>query len=112
MLYPIELRLQLEHVNKSPFARSVKPDFCERKRFRCVVLDMKPMKPDSLLPFAIAAILGFLVLGLNGGDGRGSSTARGTGPSVENDPAYKVKAPKNMPDLRVRLEGPRVPYQR
>ena len=27
---------------------------------------MKAVKPDSLLPFAIAAILGFLVLGLKG----------------------------------------------
>jgi hypothetical protein len=73
---------------------------------------MKPLKPDSLLPFAIAAILGFLVLGLNGGDGRGSSTARGTGPSVESDSAYKAKAPKNTPELRARLEDPLVPYPR
>ena len=26
------------------------------------------MKPDALLPFAIAAIMGFLVLGLRGGE--------------------------------------------
>ena len=66
MLYPIELRLHQEQVNKSSFAGGVKPDFCERKRVWCVVLCMKALTADSLLPFAIAAILGFLVLGLRG----------------------------------------------
>jgi hypothetical protein len=30
MLYPIELRLHAEQVNKSSFGRGVKPDFCKR----------------------------------------------------------------------------------
>ena len=30
MLYPIELRLHAEQVNKSSFAKGVKPDFCKR----------------------------------------------------------------------------------
>ena len=62
------------------------------------------MKPDSLLPFAIAAILGFLVLGLNGGEEQVDfSKIRGRVQFVESLPDYKVKAVKEAPDLRVQI---------
>ena len=104
MLYPIELRLHEEQVNKSFFARGVKPDFCERKRVRCVVRYMKAVTADSLLPFAIAAILGFLVLGLKG---ERSEPLRVTGPSLvlATPSDYEGKPEKKLPDLRAQL-GP------
>jgi hypothetical protein len=104
MLYPIELRLHEEQVNKSPFVLGVKPDFCERRRFRSVVLGMKALKPDSLLPFAIAAILGFLVLGLNGGGRPPSEAPRGP-KTVETVPVDEVKTLRGAPDLRVQMKS-------
>ncbi|HEY5740926.1 MAG TPA: hypothetical protein VIS99_00175 [Terrimicrobiaceae bacterium] len=59
------------------------------------------MKPDSLLPFAIAAILGFLVLGLRGGEGQGN---------VSKGEA----APESMDELRANDRGEidRLPVER
>ncbi len=105
MLYPIELRLQLEQVNKSSFGRGVKPDFCERSRFRSVVPSMKPIKPDALLPFAIAAILGFLVLGLNGGERDRSAKAREPIPTVADVDVDGAKTVGRSPEPRVRIDA-------
>jgi hypothetical protein len=66
---------------------------------------MKPIKPDSLLPFAIAAILGFLVLGLNGGERDRSAKAREPIPIVEDVRVDGAKTAGRSPDLRVRLEA-------
>jgi hypothetical protein len=109
MLYPIELRLHEEHVNKSPFPRSVKPDFCERKSVLSVVPGMKPIKPDALLPFAIAAILGFLVLGLNGGEREHSAKPREPIPAVERADIDSAKTARHSSELRVRLDAPPSP---
>jgi hypothetical protein len=103
MLYPIELRLHGEQVNKSSFARGVKPDFCERKRVWCVVRYMKAVTADSLLPFAIAAILGFLVLGLRGERSEPPRT-RGSSLVLATPSDYEAKPEKKLPDLRVRLD--------
>jgi len=62
------------------------------------------MKPDSLLPFAIAAILGFLVLGLRGGEKEVDfAKIRGRIQFVERFADYKVKAVESSPDLRVQI---------
>ena len=66
---------------------------------------MKPMKPDSLLPFAIAAILGFLVLGLNGGERQSSSKIREPSPPVESVRVDNQETPKSSPDLRVEMDA-------
>ena len=101
MLYPIELRLLLEQLNRSSFFWGVKSDFFERMRLWSVVLSMKP---DALLPFAIAAIMGFLVLGLRGGEKDVDfSKIRGRIQFVDNFADYKVKAVESSPDLRVQI---------
>ena len=70
-------------------------------RFWSVVLGMKP---DALLPFAIAAIMGFLVLGLRGGEKEVDfSKIRGRIQFVDNSGDYKVKAVESSPDLRVQI---------
>ena len=62
------------------------------------------MKPDALLPFAIAAIMGFLVLGLRGGEKEVDfSKIRGRIQFVDNSGDYKVKAVESSPDLRVQI---------
>ena len=96
MLYPIELRLHEEQVNKSSFAKGVKPDFCERKRVRCVVHYMKAVTADSLLPFAIAAILGFLVLGLKGRKIRASAGYEDPAPVLATPSDYEGKPEKKL----------------
>jgi hypothetical protein len=61
------------------------------------------MKPDALLPFAIAAIMGFLALGLRGGQKDiDFSKIRGRIQFVESFGDYKVKAVEDSPDLRCR----------
>ena len=107
MLYPIELRLHGEQVNKSSFARGVKPDFCERKCVRCVVRYMKAIQPDSLLPFAIAAILGFLVLGLKS-ERSVPLQVREPSPVLVSASDYEGRKPeKKLPDLHAQLDqGP------
>jgi hypothetical protein len=64
---------------------------------------MKAVTADSLLPFAIAAILGFLVLGLRG---ERSEPLRVKGRSavlaVSSD--YEAKPEKKQPDLRAQLD--------
>ena len=60
------------------------------------------MKPDALLPFAIAAIMGFLVLGLRGGEKEVDfSKIRGRIQFVDNSGDYKVKAVESFPDYRI-----------
>ena len=61
---------------------------------------MKALTADALLPFAIAAILGFLVLGLKG---ERSEPLRVRGPSsvVASD---EGKPAKKLPELRVQLD--------
>jgi hypothetical protein len=62
------------------------------------------MKPDALLPFAIAAIMGFLALGLRGGQKDiDFSKIRGRIQFVESFGDYKVKAVEDSPDLRVQI---------
>jgi hypothetical protein len=62
------------------------------------------VKPDALLPFAIAAIMGFLVLGLRGGEKQVDfSKIRGRVQFVDNFADYKVKAVESSPDLRVQI---------
>jgi hypothetical protein len=62
------------------------------------------MKPDSLLPFAIAAILGFLVLGLRGGEKYSDfSKIGGRVQFMDELPHDKVKAVNSSPDLRVQI---------
>ncbi|MGA7216232.1 MAG: hypothetical protein WBX20_18675 [Terrimicrobiaceae bacterium] len=62
------------------------------------------MKPDALLPFAIAAIMGFLALGLRGGQREiDFSKIRGRIQFVENFADYKVKAVEGSPDLKVQI---------
>ena len=62
------------------------------------------MKPDALLPFAIAAIMGFLALGLRGGQKDVDfSKIRGRVQFVESFADYKVKAVEDSPDLRVQI---------
>jgi hypothetical protein len=100
MLYPIELRLLQRHLSKSPFLWGVKSDFFERSRAWSVVLIVKP---DALLPFAIAAIMGFLVLGLRGEKELDFSKIRGQVQFVDNFADYKVKAVESSPDLRVKI---------
>ena len=101
MLYPIELRLLQKQLSKSSFLWGVKSDFFERVRVSSVILIVKP---DALLPFAIAAILGFLVLGLRGGEKEVDfSKIRGRIQFVDNFADYKVKAVENSPDLRVQI---------
>jgi hypothetical protein len=64
---------------------------------------MKAVTVDSLLPFAIAAILGFLVLGLRG---ERSEPVRVRGPSpvlaVSSD--HEAKPEKKQPDLRAQVD--------
>ena len=64
---------------------------------------MKAVTADSLLPFAIAAILGFLVFGLKG---ERSEPPRVTGPGLvlatPSDNEGKPK--KKLPDLRAHLD--------
>ena len=101
MLYPIELRLLQKQLSKSSFLWGVKSDFFERSRVWSVVLIVKP---DALLPFAIAAIMGFLVLGLRGGEKEVDfSKIRGHVQFVDNSADYKVKAVESSPDLRVQI---------
>jgi hypothetical protein len=101
MLYPIELRLLRKQLSKSSFLWSVKSDFFERSGVWSVVLIVKP---DALLPFAIAAIMGFLVLGLRGGEKQVDfSKIRGRVQFVDNFADYKVKAVERSPDLRVQI---------
>ena len=104
MLYPIELRLHEEQINKSSFARSVKPDFCERKWVSRVVRNMKAVKPDSLLPFAIAAILGFLVLGLSGGEKPESSRVGEPRVVVTSPSDHDGQPVKKLADLPAKLD--------
>ena len=103
MLYPIELRLHGEQVNKSSFARGVKPDFLRKEARPVRSTYMKAVKPDSLLPFAIAAILGFLVLGLRG---ERSESSRMKGPSLvlATPSDHEGKPEKKLPDLRAQLD--------
>jgi hypothetical protein len=63
---------------------------------------MKALTADALLPFAIAAILGFLVLGLKG---ERSEPLRVRGPnSVVATPSDEGKPAKKLPELRVQLD--------
>jgi hypothetical protein len=64
---------------------------------------MKAIKADALLPFAIAAILGFLVLGLRG---ERSEPSRLRGPSLvlATPSDYEGKPEKKLPDLRAHLD--------
>jgi hypothetical protein len=66
---------------------------------------MNILKPDSLLPFAIAAILGFLVLGLNGGRKPDSSKVPESSEAVESIAGDKDKVVKSSRDLRVQMTG-------
>jgi hypothetical protein len=66
---------------------------------------MKPIKPDALLPFAIAAILGFLVLGLNGGERDRSAKAREPTPTVEGVRVDSAKTAQRSPELRMHLNA-------
>jgi hypothetical protein len=102
MLYPIELRLLQEQLNRSFFVWGVKSDFFfERGRVSSVVLIVKP---DALLPFAIAAIMGFVVLGLRGGEKDVDfSKIRGRIQFVDDSADYKVKTVDSSPDLRVQI---------
>jgi hypothetical protein len=101
MLYPIELRLLQKEISKSSFLRGVKSDFFEKSRVWSVVLIVKP---DALLPFAIAAVMGLLVLGLRGGEKElDFSKIRGRVQFVDNFADYKVKAVESSPDLRVQI---------
>ena len=62
------------------------------------------MKPDALLPFAIAAIMGLLALGVRGGQQRPDfSKVHGRIQFVETLPDYKVKAVEDSADLRVQI---------
>jgi hypothetical protein len=62
------------------------------------------VKPDAVLPFAIAAIIGFLVLGLRSGEKEVDfSKIRGHVQFVDNSADYKVKAVESSPDLRVQI---------
>ena len=69
---------------------------------------MKAVTADSLLPFAIAAILGFLVLGLKR---ERSEPLRVTGPSLvlATPSDYEGKPEKKLPALRARLDQPLSP---
>jgi hypothetical protein len=62
---------------------------------------MKAVTADSLLPFAIAAILGFLVLGLRG---ERSEPLRVKAPSPVLAVSSEAKPEKKQPDLRAKLE--------
>jgi hypothetical protein len=65
---------------------------------------MKAVRPDSLLPFAIAAILGFLVLGLRGGE-KPEAVRVGERPVLLTSPSdHEAKAIKKSPDLHAHLE--------
>jgi hypothetical protein len=62
------------------------------------------MRPDALLPFAIAAVMGFLALGLRGGQKEVDfSKIRGRIQFVENFADYDVKVVEDSPDLRVQM---------
>jgi hypothetical protein len=62
------------------------------------------MKPDALLPFAIAATVGFLALGIRGGQKEVDfSKMHGRIQFVEEFADYDVKAVENSPDLRVQI---------
>jgi hypothetical protein len=75
--------------------------FFGRNRRARVVLNVKP---DALLPFAIAAIMGFLALGLRGGQREiDFSKIHGRVQFVENFADYKVKAVEGSPDLKVQI---------
>ena len=102
MLYPIELRLLLEHVNRSSFVRGVKSEFFSERRSVSSVSTC--MKPDALLPFAIAATVGFLALGVRGGQKEVDfSKIHGRVQFVEEFADYDVKVVENSPDLRVQI---------
>ena len=66
---------------------------------------MKPIKPDALLPFAIAAILGFLVLGLNGGERERSAKTGEPIPTVERVRVDSAKTAGRSHEMRVRLDA-------
>ena len=62
------------------------------------------MKPDALLPFAIAATVGFLALGVRGGQKEADfSKIHGRVQFVEEFADYDVKVVENSPDLRVQI---------
>jgi hypothetical protein len=62
------------------------------------------MLVNALLPFAIAAIMGFLAFGLRGGQKEVDfSKIRGRIQFVENFADYKVRAVEDSPDLRVQI---------
>ena len=64
---------------------------------------MKAITADSLLPFAIAAILGFLVLGLKG-ERSESLRVRGPSPVVATPSDDEGKPAKKLPELRAQLD--------
>ena len=65
---------------------------------------MHLMKPEAPLPFAIAAIMGFIALGTQGGQkDLDFSKTRGRIQFAESFPDYPVKAVQNSPDLRVQI---------
>ena len=64
---------------------------------------MKAVTADSLLPFAIAAILGFLVLGLRG-ERSEPLRVRGPTPVLATPSDYEGKPEKKRPDLRAQLD--------
>ena len=64
---------------------------------------MKAVTADSLLPFAIAAILGFLVLGLRGERSEPLPVKEpSTVLAVSSD--YEAKPEKKQPDLRAQVD--------
>jgi hypothetical protein len=102
MLYPIELRLHHGQLNRSSLLRSVKSEFFVKEGGLSSVSTY--VKPDAILPFAIAAIMGFLALGLRGGQRDVDfSKIRGRIQFVESFADYKVKAVEDSPDLRVQI---------
>jgi hypothetical protein len=64
---------------------------------------MKAVTADSLLPFAIAAILGFLVLGLRG-ERSEPLRVRGPTPVLATPSDYEGKPEKKLLDLRAQLD--------
>ena len=65
---------------------------------------MHLMKPDAPLPFAIAAIMGFIALGTQGGQkDLDFSKTRGRIQFAESFRDYPVKAVWTSPDLRVQI---------
>jgi hypothetical protein len=62
------------------------------------------MKPGTLLPFAIAAMLALLVLGVGAGEKKVDvSRIHGRIQYVKSFPDYKVQAVNSFPDLRVEI---------